>query len=280
VSGAGDDTRGPADFMAHGYNLIQEPLNLGDTGRRWWADICASDSPEPQQHGLVLGATPWLGALLSRTHACVTFIDGSDTMLANARAELGASVNARYVQSGWHTLPKGSAPVDTVCSDNGFSYLKFPAGWAQLCDELASGMRPGARLFARALSCPNGHRQETATEIVSRFAGLERINYTEVRAALLFSHWRDAVFSIDTQRALDTYDANAAAFATLLPKGHAGEPNDLQTMEKYRGAGAVYYAPPLDQWLAVVRRRFRVEAVHFGPYAMGEYFPLVSAVRR
>ncbi len=279
MSEARDVTRGSAEFMAHGYNLIQEPLNLLETGRRWWAEVCASASREPQQHGLVLGATPWLGALLSRTHACVTFIDSSDTMLANARAELGSSVNARYVRSAWHTLPKDSAPFETVFSDNGFSYLPFPAGWVQLCDELASSMRPGARLFARALSCPNGHRTETATEIVSRFAALEQINCTEVRAALLFSHWRDAVFSIDTQSALATYDANAAAFATLLPKGHAGEPNDLVTMEKYRGAGAVYYAPPLDQWLAVVRRRFRVEAVHFGPYAMGEYFPLVSAVR-
>jgi hypothetical protein len=279
VSEARDVTRGSAEFMAHGYNLIQEPLNLGATGRRWWADVCAADSREPQQQGMVLGATPWLGALLSRSHACVTFIDGSETMLANARVELGSSVNARYVQGGWHALSTGDAPFDTVFSDNGFSYLPFPEGWTQLCDQLASTMRPGARLFARALSCPNGHRCETVAEIVSRFAALERINYTEVRAALLFSHWRDVVFSIDTQSALDTYDANAAAFATLLARHPAGVPNDLVTMEKYRGAGAVYYAPPLDQWLAVVRRRFRVEAVHFGPYAMSEYFPLVSAVR-
>jgi hypothetical protein len=279
VSEARDVTRGSAEFMAHGYDLIREPLNLGKTGRRWWADICATGSPEPQQQGLVLGATPWLGALLSRTHACVTFIDGSETMLANARAELGSSVNARYVQSSWHTLSAGGAPFDTVFSDNGFSYLPFPAGWVQLCDALASTMRPGARLFARALSCPNEHRRETAAEIVSRFAALEQINYTEVRAALLFSHWRDVVFSIDTQSALDTYDAHAAAFASLLAKCPAGEPNDLVTMEKYRGAGAVYYAPPLDQWLTVVRRRFRVEAVHFGPYAMSDYFPFVSAVR-
>jgi hypothetical protein len=279
MSEARGAARGSAEFMAHGYNLIQEPLNLLDAGRRWWADVCARGAREPQHHGLVLGATPWLGALLSRTHACVTFIDGSEAMLANARAELGASVNATYVRSGWHALPNDSGPFDTVFSDNGFSYLPFPAGWVQLCDDLASAMRPGARLFARALSRPEGHRRETATEIVSRFAALERINYTEVRAALLFSHWRDAGFSIDTQSALDTYDAHASAFATLLARSPAGEPNDLVTMEKYRGAGAVYYAPPLDQWLAVLRHRFRVEAVHFGPYAMGDYFPLVSAVR-
>lgn len=268
-----------AEFMVRGYDLIQEPLNLWESGRRWFSEVCALDSGEAGRHGLVLGATPWLGALLARTHRHVTLIDGSDTMLENARRALAPSVDATYVRSSWQSLPAADALYDTVLSDNGFSYLPFPDGWVHLCHELASRMRPGGRLAARILSVPIRHRSETVDEIVARFAAQERINYTEVRAALLFSHWRETTFSIDTERVLRTYDDHAAAFETLLDRCAEGEPNDLVTIEKYRGAGAVYYAPPLDEWLGIIRRRFRVDGVHFGPYAMSEYFPLVSAVR-
>jgi len=56
--------------------------------------------------------------------------------------------------------------------------------------------------------------------------------------------------------------------------------NDLVAMEKYRGVNAIYYAPTLDRALEVIGDTFVIRSVHFGPYAMSEYFPLIIASRR
>jgi SAM-dependent methyltransferase len=272
---------GPAatDFMAHGYDLIDEPLNLRDAGRRWLSEAWYSCQRTGMDRGLVLGATPWIATLLGRTHRHVSLVDLSEVMLANARAVTTGVANPGFVRGRWLALPFVRGQYDSVISDNGFSYLSFPDGWTRLCDELAALLRPGGCLLARALSVAEGEHVETVAEVAARFSTVERINFTEVRAALLFSQWRERTFAIDTESALHAYDAHASAFAPLLARCPPGEPNDLVTIEKYRGAGAVYYAPPLEEWLRILRRHFRVQGVHYGPYAMSRFFPLVAAVR-
>jgi SAM-dependent methyltransferase len=267
------------DFMAHGYDLIEEPLNLRDAGQRWLSEVWSSTGTTGADRGLVLGATPWIATLLGRTHRQVSLVDISELMLANSRAVVTGVTNPQFVRGRWLALPFVGGRYDSVISDNGFSYLPFPDGWIRLCEELAALLRPGGCLLARALSVAGGERVETVREVAARFSTVERINYTEVRAALLLSQWCERTFAIHTESALRAYDEHPSAFAPVLARCPAGEPNDLVTIEKYRGTGAVYYAPPLEEWLRILRRRFRIQGVHYGPYAMSGYFPLVAAVR-
>jgi SAM-dependent methyltransferase len=270
------------DFMSAGWHLIGEPLNLHEAGQRWFADVCGATQPDRDSLGIVLGATAWMGSLLRGMHREVALVDMSQAMLAMARAELGAEAaptGVEFVQGHWQHLPAWRAVAGTVLGDNSFSFLEFPDGWTRLADQLADRMHPGARLFIRVLSMPVQHRAATVGEIVEQFVARESINFTEVRAALLFAHWRQSGYRIDTEEVLRTFESHAAAFAPLLDRCPPGQANDLVTVTKYRGSGAVYYAPPLDEILHALRLRFRIKGVHFGPYAMAEYFPLVVAER-
>jgi hypothetical protein len=267
------------DFMAYGYGLIQEPLNLTQGGRQWFARVREVAGTSGDSHGIVLGATAWMAALLRQTHRRITCVDMSATMLAMAQSELQSVDGVHFVQADWLEMPRWREPADAVIGDNAFSFLPFPLGWVRLCDELADRMSPDATLTTRALCVPCGYRTVTPDEIVERFRAREVVNYTEVRAMLLFSHWHPRTYGIDTESVLQTFEAHAHVFEPLLAQCPPGKPNDLTTLVKYRNSGAIYYAPPLDEWLRVLRQRFRVIRVHFGPYAMSEYFPLVVASR-
>jgi hypothetical protein len=114
-------------------------------------------------------------------------------------------------------------------------------------------------------------------ELVAGFTRRTSINYTEVRAALLFAHWNPVTYAINTEEVLDSYESNRRLFAPLLKRCADGVDNDLLTVRKYKSSGAVYYAPPLGEVLSLMGSSFRIRSVHYGPYAMSQYFPLIVA---
>ena len=270
-------TRRPADFMHTGYAFIKEPLNLCQAGRTWLAGIYDHECNGARQDALVLGATPWIAKLLRRDHRRVVLVDASAEMLRMARRELSGDQAIELVQADWSTIPLRAELIDSVIADNSFSFVPFPEAWIGLCDELETRMRSGGRLLIRVCSVPAGHRSSSVDEIVEQFMAHESINYTEVRATLLFSQWDNATYAIRTEAALAEFEANRASFERLFARFPILPDNDLVTVTKYRGSGAIYYAPPLPEILKVIGRTFRVRSVHFGPYVMSQYFPLLVA---
>ena len=273
------------DFMAHGYTLIDEPLNLRDGGQRWFKKVYETSCDANAGAGLVLGATAWMGSLLSNNQPLVFMIDVSSMMLQMAEADLKKATPAqaakvRCIQANWQQLPALPAPIGIAVGDNSFSFLPYPEGWAQMCDELADRMAPQGLLITRFLSLPQDHERASADQIVKAFTLRPTINYTELRATLLFGHCDERTYAIDTESVLAEFDANRNLFDGLLRRFNAPLQNDLLTIDKYRSAGAVYYAPPLASVLSLMAKRFRIIAAHFGPYAMSEYFPLIVAARR
>jgi hypothetical protein len=126
---------------------------------------------------------------------------------------------------------------------------------------------------------PSTHQPESLAALVARFRAQPIVNYTEVRARLLFAHWDSQTHSIPTWKALESFETHRPLFEPLLERC-SGQPNDLVTVAKYRDANATYYAPGLDAIVKVIAERFRVVDIQFGPYEMSEYFPLIFAVRR
>ena len=79
------------------------------------------------------------------------------------------------------------------------------------------------------------------------------------------------------EEALATFEAHCHDFDPIMFAGPSDTGNDLLSVEKYRGTGVTYFVPPLAQALARIGGQFHVRAVHFGPYEMSQYFPLIVA---
>jgi|GEM_PF-4206742 len=271
------------DFMIHGYTSIREPLKLTGLSQQWVRKVYESVDTEPESMGLVLGATSWMAALLAERYGQVVVADISPSMLRLATEEIGQYASGdslqsvKFVESNWFDLPPALQALDIVAGDNSFSFLPYPDGWVELCETLADRMRPEARLIMRVLSVPSTHRALSADEIIDKFDA-EGINFTEVRTTMLFAHWNPATYGIDTEAVSRTFERNRTKLDRLL-RLSATKDNDLVTVLKYKGSGAVYYAPPLGKVLALVGKFFRVASVHFGPYCMSDYFPLIVASR-
>ena len=272
----------PPDFMHKGYVLIKEPLNLREAGQKWFDGVYEQERDRTRQGGLVLGATPWLAKLLCRDYRRVVLVDINEAMLRLSGQELSEDPDAsdakiEFVHADWRAMPMFPEPFSMIIGDNSFSFLPFPEVWNFLCEELGARMCSGAKLLIRVLSVPAGHRSCSADEIVERFIAYDSINYTEVRANLLFSQWDEGTYTIPTERALAEFEANQASFQRLFARFPILPDNDLITVTKYRGSGTIYYAPPLPEIFKLIERTFRVTSVHFGPYAMSQYFPLLVA---
>lgn len=267
------------DYMHSSYARIGEPLNLHGRGQSWWKKLYDAEPPIAGR-GLILGGTPWLASHLAARLDKVYVVDVSAPMVSMLTDGASARMSRLVpLQGDWRVLPPMCDGLDVVAGDNSFSFMPYPCGWNDLCAHLSARMRPGARLMMRVCSVPHDHRTEEPAEIVRRFSRKDSINYTELRATLLFAEWDRSTYSIDTESALVSFERHQRHFQPLFEKFPLPPDNDLLTLAKYRGSGAVYYAPPLDEILALLARSFYVTSVAFGPYGMANYFPLITAYR-
>jgi hypothetical protein len=205
-------------------------------------------------------------------------------MLTLARDTVGSfgtrHAGTVFVQADWQDLPSVDESLATVVGDNSFSYLPYPHGWKNLATRLARCMQPGAKLLMRICSVPPSHCRTSVGEVVERYLAGDMLNCTEVRAALLFAHWNRSTYEIDTEEVLRTFETQRSEFAPLFDRFRPPADNDLETIRKYRGVRARYYAPPIEQGLTPLQPHFEVTSVEYGPYPMADYFPLVVARRR
>jgi hypothetical protein len=273
------------DFLRPTYGCVQEPLKLTAAARQWFANVHDREASSGRT-GLVLGATPWLAGLLTRTLQHVVVADSSDEMLQLLAHELtndagcsGARGAVRPVRTNWLQLPTCFDSLDVVAGDNSFSFLEYPSQWRDLCDLLAARMPSGALLLVRMCSVPTHHQRLSIRQLVEKFCSPAPVNYTEIRTAVLFAHWNRHSYAIDTEEALASFEQHRTEFNCALAGAPSSVDNDLVTMAKYRGTGAIYYAPPLDEIVRLLGERFHVESVQYGPYRMSDYFPLVVARR-
>lgn len=273
------------DFIAKGYAQIGEPLNLRAGGRAWFAEIFERQLLPARSQALVLGGTPWIGRMLRRALDHTTLVDINPEMLETAQAEIsssddGAAGTVELIEADWLALPALRAPVAIAVGDNSFSFVRHPEEWRQLCGALADRMHPGATLMARLFSLPLG-RPTTVAEIIERSLGATDINYTAIRTAMLFAGASEDTFELHPARAVAMFDAHRADLAASFERRPSTPDNDLFAgIERWRGSRAVYYAPPLPHVLAALGSRFRVRDIHFGPFDMAEYFPLIVATRK
>jgi hypothetical protein len=275
------DSRG--DFMRFAYELNGEPLRLLEGGQRWFRRVLAHEySPQPNASALVLGATPWLTTIVCDTVAETAVVDTSAAMLAMCeswvRPQMFGCTHATFIRGDWLSLPDAVRGLDLVAGDNSFSFLPYPEDWDEMMDILADRMLTGSVLLARLLAIPAAHRRLRPAEIVANALSRQAVvNLTALRVALLFAHWDERDWTIRPEEALETFEKCRRDFDPVLCDAPDGTGNDLLSIEKYRGSGAIYYAPPFAETLARFERRFRVRAVYFGPFEMSQYFPLIVA---
>jgi hypothetical protein len=276
------------DFMRSSYELNGEPLALQDNGQRWFRQILAREyQVADTSAGLVIGATPWLSALMHSTLRRTTVVDASLLMLdlcakfVRSKVAFDPDRQLRCERCNWLALPRTTHRFDIVAGDNSFNFLRYPAEWHRVLELLADRISDSGLLLLRTMSIPGAHCRLSPAEIVAQ-ALLEcrPVNFTAIRVALLLAHWDPATYTIRPEDALGTFEDHRATFEPLLCGLLNTAENDLLTIEKYRGTGAMYFVAPLEHTIALVDRKFRVQAVHFGPYSLSEYFPLIVASKR
>jgi hypothetical protein len=275
-----EDAASATDFMAVGYEHIDEPLKLGVKGQRWFTREDATESDTSP--ALVLGAVGWLAQYAAGRRSSVTIADCSQRMLSIARDSLtdDARRKVQTLVGQWSEIGFASETLGLVLGDNSFSYLPFPQSWDSMCTLLHDQMRSGGRLLARVLSVPTSHRSnQDLGDIAAEFESKALINYTEVRLRALFNVWCPETYQIPCETALQAFESNLPAFASLLARAPSSIPNDLLGIRKYIGSGAVYFAPPLQEVLRIFSGHFRVTHVAFGDYPMSQYFPLIVAMK-
>lgn len=271
-----------ADFMSPAYELIGEPLNLLAGGQAWFESVYLRSLSTRRERALILGATPWLGLLCRRDHKAVCLADMSAAMLqktARAFTEVGFSGRDPSIElwiNNWLSLPPVSTPFDVVCADNSFAFIDFPGGWHNLIGYLKASIAPGGVLLSRFFAAPP-KRAISMADIFVEYHGCQKVNFTEIRARLMFSQWDESSRGIDMGKVVQSFEENAVLWQPLV----CGHPrNDLVTVRKYRGSGLTLYAPKLEEIVAMLEPAFDIEAVEYGPYADAPNFPLVVARRR
>jgi SAM-dependent methyltransferase len=272
------------DFISNRYAQVGEPLNLRGSARAWFAEIFQRQSLPARSLALVLGATPWIARMLRGALDHTTLVDINPKMLDTARAEIsssddGAAGTVELIEANWLALPVLRAPIAIAVGDNSFSFVRHAEEWRQLCDALADRMHPGATLLARFLTLPLG-RPTTVAEIIEQSLGATDVNYTAIRTAMLFAGASDDTFELYPARAVEMFDAHRADLAALFERCPCTPDNDFFAIERWRESSAVFYAPPLAHVLDALGDRFRVRDVHFGPFDMAEYFPVIVATRK
>jgi hypothetical protein len=272
------------DFVSKSYAQVGEPLNMRGSTRAWFAEIFQRQSLPARSLALVLGATPWIARMLRGALDHTTLVDINPKMLDTARAEIsssddGAAGTVELIEANWLALPALRAPIAIAVGDNSFSFVRYAEEWRQLCDALADRMHPGATLMARFLTLPLG-RPTTFAEIIEHSMGATHINYTALRTAMLFAGAGKDTFELYLARAVEMYDAHRADLDALFERCPCTPDNDFLAIERWRGSSAVFYAPPLAHVLDALGDRFRVRDIHFGPFDMTEYFPVIVATRK
>jgi len=272
------NARTQLDFMSRNYTEICEPLNLLAGGQRWFGEVYDQHLPKNPSVALVLGATPWLGALCAERHAKVVLSDQSAAMLQHSQSKL-AGKPGRYEFScrDWLSLDTLSERVSTVCADNSFAFLPYPDKWKSLLDTLAALMEPGGLLLSRFFARPNDYRPESPREIAADARSQTELRFTEIRARVMFSYLDPLTNAMSTEDAVRDFERDEAMWREVLD----GYPeNDLVNIKKYKGTGIRLYAPPVEDIVRALSPHFDVAAVEYGPYGMSRHFPLVAATRR
>lgn len=272
------------NFMSHTYNVIGEPLNLLENGQKWFTthyNKLIKKNNKKKETALILGATPWLGKLCLNNHKRVYFTDMSKKMLRKSMNIIDKQTEAvQFIQSDWLTLPRLDSPLDTVCADNSFAFLHFPQDWQKLLSYLAESMLKGNVLISRFFECPKKYHKDTVSKIIKDCINQKNINFTEVRARLMFAHLDEKTYGINMDQVVQTFEDNFIEFEALMKKYPNYEGNDLVTIRKYKDTGLILYSPSIADIVGLVSKWFNIKEISYGPYALSEYFPLLVAQRK
>jgi len=272
------------EFINNYYALSQEPMNLRAVGQKWFDRTYRRECARQHSVGLILGGTPWLGTLLKKKLKRTIMVDINPAMLDTAESAIKSTSDAHggeveYVCANWVAMPRFSSEIDVIAGDNCLNFLQYPEGWCHFFDDLVPRLSRNAELIIRFIAIPATHEAMSVDEIVEKYSAADSINYTQVRAHLLLAHWEPGLMAIRTEHVVDIFEANRSKFDPLFRKFPAPQ-NDLVTITKFKNSGFVLFSPPLEELLRFLSSYFQVKSVHFGPYGLSEYFPIIVAKRR
>lgn len=262
------------DFMANAFERVGEPLNLLEKGQAWFRRVYQSHLGHAPKQAMVLGVTPWLGRLAAGQHEQVLMADQSAAMLEWAMEHLRPIPDCCTLQQAdWMSVDL--PPLDTILGDNSFAFVPYPDGWTALRDRLYRSCNPDARLFLRFFSVPTGYCPPPSTALVRKALCQERISYTALRTAYMFSCWDAQTCSMNMNEAVKRFDHELENFIPLVERFGLPEDNDLVTLRKYADTGITLYAPPVHRIIELFQSCFRIREVALGPTVLSPHFPLL-----
>ncbi len=238
-----------------------------------WLATASSTQPV----ALVLGVTPELRAAAAHANARVIAVDRSQGMIRAVRT--GAKGERDGVLCGdWRKFPLASKSVDLVLADGSFTLLAYPAGGAEVCNELQRVLRSGGRCVVRCFVQTELH--ETVAQVFEDLSRGRIGNFRVLRWRLGMALQPDARSGV---RVGQIWDDLLAAFPDLdaLADAQGWSREEVKSIEFYRGSSERYSFPTLPEQIEWFQSSgFSTVRVDTPAYELGDRCPTLVLERR
>jgi len=163
---------------------------------------------------VLLGVTPELAAILSRTHNVE--VDHSTRMLTWSWTKFPRGHLAMPLAARWTALPIKDRSVDAVFGDGCNIQLEFPGAYRIWFAEMARVLRPGGRVVLRVYVAPDA--AESPATVIDDLTHGRIGNANVLRMRLFMALQRQAATGIELSDLADYWSSLAIEKKTLTAK--------------------------------------------------------------
>ena len=226
---------------------------------------------------VLLGVTRELAGCRWPQGTRLVAVDRSPAMIHALWPGPGTPADARVICGDWRAMPLGDHDADVVVGDGCYAIFPFPDGFFDLSREVRRVLRPGGLFVIRVYLRPD--RAETVGDIAR---DLEEGRIGNVHAM----KWRLAAAlhgsTEEGGRLADIWEAwrGLRPLAERLGPRPGWLPEQLATVEAYRGVDTRYWFPTMQDFRSVASRDFDERLCATGRYELAERCPIFVLAKR
>lgn len=259
------------EHHARNWRHVGLPLRPAEADVRIMESLLAERLDEAARV-LLLGVTPELARMHwpRRTHLLA--VDRSAGMIRHVWQGSLPDIDAQVIQGDWNALPLSSACRDVVIGDGFYTPLSYPDAYRRLGRELARVLRPAGYYLIRAFVRPEQAESLDCIESDLLAQRIGTIHALKWRLAMRLHDNLEAGVPLDAVwRAWDAL-RRRPVFAACLRRW---SPEEVATLEAYRGANGRYTFPTLAELRAALAPDFDEIDCRIPDYELGERCPIL-----
>lgn len=227
--------------------------------------------------GAVLGVTPEFFSCEWPRDASVLAVDHSRAMMQKLWPPVKKTANASAVIADWTSIPVASDTFDVVLGDGCYIVFGYPQGYLELTREVVRVLRRGGMFVIRVFVRPD--RSESVDEIADAFASARIENINVMKLRLLAALHGASGIGTRLDDAWSAWKAMPAMPSALVGK-RGWTPEELTSIDAYRGKEMRYYLPTMQEFRAIASPHLEEIDCAFGSDQLAERCPTFVFRRR